>query len=271
MVGQVNDAEDIVQEAFARFHQASERSAIRSAKAFLSAVTTRLCIDHLRSARMQRETYIGPWLPEPVVEDLVSDPSRHAELADSLSMAFLQVLETLTPVERAVFLLRDVFGYEYDEIAETVSKTENNCRQLANRARRHLEARKARFEVDARRGQELADLFAQALVGGLDGLMELLAEDIVLYSDGGGKVRAARRPICGRQRVATYLLHLARHGRLGVLHPLRVNGQPGFASVGGDGHVDGVMVLQIAEGAVESIRAVRNPDKLRHLNTGQER
>ncbi len=266
MIGQVAEAEDIVQEAFVRFHQASTQAEIVSPKAYLSATTTRLCIDYLRSARVQRETYIGPWLPEPVVDDLVSDPSRHAEVADSLSMAFLLVLDTLSPVERAVFLLRDVFDYGYDEIAEVVGKNETNCRQLANRARHHLADRKPRFEVDRRRREELARRFVDTLSGVSDGLIELLAEDVVMYSDGGGKVHAARRPVCGRRRVATFLLRLAQYGRIGALRPLTVNGQPGVADLGADGRVTGVMVLDIAGGVVQTIRSVRNPDKLRHLN-----
>ena len=267
MIGQVTEAEDIVQEAFMRFHLVSDQAEISSPRAYLSAITTRLAIDYLRSARAQRETYIGPWLPEPVVDDVVSDPSGHAEMADSLSMSFLVVLETLSPVERAVFLLREVFDYGYQEVAEIVGKSEANCRQVANRARHHLEERKPRFEVDRGRGQELADRFVAALAGGSDGLVQLLAEDVVLYSDGGGKVHAARRPVCGRQRVATYVLRLARHGRLGRLRPLVVNGQPGFATMAGDGKLTGVAVLDIADQAVQTIRCVRNPDKLRHLET----
>src|SRR3954471_334089 len=198
MVGSVAEAEDIVQEAFLRHHRAvqEEDVEVQTPKAYLSAITTRLAIDHLRSARVRRETYVGPWLPEPLLTDPGPDPSEQAELADSLSLAFLVLLESLSPVERAVFLLREVFGYGYDEIARIVGKSEDNARQLAVRARRHIDERRPRFEADRRARQELAErFFAAARDGDVEGLEQLLAQDVVMYGDGGGKAPAAGRPL----------------------------------------------------------------------------
>jgi RNA polymerase sigma-70 factor, ECF subfamily len=272
MVGSVADAEDIVQEAFLRYHQAAANgSQISSPKAWLSAVTTRLAIDHLRSARVHRETYVGPWLPEPLLADPTPDLAEHAEVSDSLSMAFLVLLESLSPVERAVFLLREVFGYGYDEIARVVGRSPDNCRQLAVRARHHLEARKPRFEADRRRQRELAERFlAASSAGDLDGLIGLLAHDVVVYSDGGGKVVAARRPIFGRGRVAAFLARVAPRGwRAGYQTRFaEVNGQPGFL-ITQDGRPVAVLALDIAEELVQTVRFVWNPDKLRHLIRNQ--
>ena len=208
MVGSVGDAEDIVQEAFLRFHRASgEGEEIESPKAYLSAITTRLGIDHLRSARVRRERYVGTWLPEPVLTDPESDVELHAETADSLSMAFLVLLESLSPVERAVFLLREVFEYGYDEIARVIGKTEDNCRQIAVRARRQVDAKRPRFEASRKRREELARRFFDAVgEGDTEGLIGLLAADVVAYGDGGGKAPAFPRPIYGRDRVARLLL-----------------------------------------------------------------
>jgi RNA polymerase sigma-70 factor (ECF subfamily) len=268
MVGGVTDAEDIVQEAFLPYHLASsDGSEIGSPKAWLSAVTTRLAIDHLRSARVNREAYVGPWLPEPLLADPTPDLAEHAEVSDSLSMAFLVLLESLSPVERAVFLLREVFGYGYDEIAAVVGRSQENCRQLAVRARRHLEERKPRFEADRRRQRELAERFlAASSAGDLDGLIGLLAHDVVVYSDGGGKVVAARRPIFGRERVASFLARVAPLGwRAGYQSRFaEVNGQPGFL-IEQDGRPIAVLVLDVAEGLVQTVRFIWNPDKLRHL------
>src|SRR5437870_11848500 len=204
MLGSVTDAEDIVQEAILRFHRESlEGTVIESPKAYLSAITTRLSIDHLRSARVRRESYVGSWLPEPLVTDESDDVELHAETADSLSLAFLVLLESLTPVERAVFLLREVFDYGYGEIAAILGKSEDNCRQLAVRARRHVEARKPRFEASRRRREELARrFFAAAEQGDTEGLVGLLAADAVAYGDGGGRALAFPHPVHGRERVA---------------------------------------------------------------------
>src|SRR5438309_1697653 len=208
MVSSVSEAEDIVQEAFLRIHRAeTEGTKVDSPKAYLSAVVTRLGIDHLKSARARREQYVGQWLPEPLLTDSAPDAAAQAETADSLSLAFLVLLESLTPVERAVFLLREVFEYDYEEIATIVGKSEENCRQLAVRARRQLEEKKPRFEASGRRRQELAArFFAAASEGDTEGLIGLLAADVVAYADGGGKATAFPRPVFGRDRVARLLL-----------------------------------------------------------------
>jgi RNA polymerase sigma-70 factor (ECF subfamily) len=270
MVGSVSEAEDIVQESFLRFHrQSREGVAIESPKAYLSAVTTRLSIDHLRSARVRREAYVGPWLPEPLVTDPESDAAQHAETADSLSLAFLVLLESLSPVERAVFLLREVFEYGYDEIATIVGKTEENCRQLAVRARRQVEAKKPRFEASRARREELSRRFFEAVANGdTEGLISLLAADVVAYGDGGGKAAAFPRPVHGRERVARLLLGAAARGeRLGLreMRFAEINGQPGAVFVDQDGKAVSIVSLDIADDLVQTVRAVTNPDKLRHL------
>jgi RNA polymerase sigma-70 factor (ECF subfamily) len=271
MLGSASEAEDIVQEAFLRFHRESERgTSIENPKAYLSAVTTRLCIDHLRSARVRRERYVGTWLPEPVLTDEEADVSSHAEMADSLSMAFLVLLESLTPVERAVFLLREVFDYGYDEIGGVVGKSEENCRQIAVRARRHVEARRPRFEASRARRDELARrFFAAAASGDAATLVDLLAADAVVYADGGGKGPAFPRPVHGRDRAARVLLGAASGGvRLGVteMRFVSVNGQPGAVFLDGQGRPLAVVALDIAEDLVQSVRAISNPEKLRHLD-----
>jgi RNA polymerase sigma-70 factor (ECF subfamily) len=272
MLGSASDAEDIVQEAFLRFHRESSKgTAIDSPKAYLSAVTTRLSIDHLRSARVRRESYVGTWLPEPILTDTESDAARQAETADSLSMAFLVLLESLTPVERAVFLLREVFGYGYEEIAAVVGKTEDNCRQIAVRARRQVEAKKPRFEASRKRREELASRFFDAIgKGDTQGLIGLLAADVVAYGDGGGKAPAIPRPVYGRERVARLLLGpTARGERLGVIGVRRaeINGQPGALFLDSDGRLVAAVSLDIADDLVQTLRAVSNPEKLSHLGT----
>jgi RNA polymerase sigma-70 factor (ECF subfamily) len=271
MVGSVSDAEDIVQEAFLRFHRAtSEGDVVESPKAYLSAVTTRLGIDHLRSARVRRERYVGQWLPEPLLTDDAPDVSQHAETADSLSLAFLVLLESLSPVERAVFLLREVFGYDYDEIARVVDKSEDNCRQIAVRARRQVDAKKPRFEASRQRKEELAQrFFAAAAEGDAEGLLGLLAADVVAYGDGGGKAPAFPRPVFGRDRVARLFASFrgrAEQLRVTSLQPAAVNGQPGAIFFDPEGHPIGVVSLDIADDQVQAIRAVLNPDKLSHLH-----
>jgi RNA polymerase sigma-70 factor (ECF subfamily) len=233
-------------------------------------VTTRLCIDHLRSARVRRERYVGTWLPEPVLTDEEADVSSHAEFADSLSMAFLVLLESLTPVERAVFLLREVFDYGYDEIGSVVGKSEENCRQIAVRARRHVEARRPRFEASRARRDELARRFFAAVANGdTSTLVDLLAADAVVYADGGGKGPAFPRPVHGRDRAARVLLGAASGGvKLGVteMRFVAVNGQPGAVFLDGEGRPLAVVALDIAEDLVQSVRAISNPEKLRHLD-----
>jgi RNA polymerase sigma-70 factor (ECF subfamily) len=270
MLGSVSDAEDIVQEAFLR-HQRVLRDGgeIESPKAFLSAVVTRLSIDQLRSARVRRESYVGEWLPEPLLTDVdAPDPPAQAEQADSLSMAFLLLLERLSPVERAVFLLHDVFAYGYDEIAGIVGKSENNCRQLALRARRHVEEQKPRFEASRRKRDELAARFFAAVGDGdLDGLVGMLAADVVVYGDGGGKVPSWRRPIVGAERVSRLLVGLGQQMReLGLTVQLRqINGHPGAIVLDANGELTNILSLEIAGDLVQTVRSVINPDKLRHL------
>ncbi|TMK49110.1 MAG: RNA polymerase sigma-70 factor [Actinobacteria bacterium] len=268
MVGSVSEAEDIVQESFLRFHAASSAGAeIRSPKAFLSTVTTRLSIDHLRSARARRETYVGSWLPEPLLTDPGADTAQHAETADSLSLAFLVLLESLTPVERAVFLLREVFDYDYGEIAVILGKHEDNCRQLAVRARRQVEARKPRFEASRRRREELARrFFAAAEQGDTEGLIGLLAADAVAYGDGGGRALAFPHPIHGREHVVRLLLGLRnRVLSLGVTwRPAEINGQPGALFLDPEGGLVFVVSLDVVD-SVQAVRAISNPEKLHHL------
>jgi RNA polymerase sigma-70 factor (ECF subfamily) len=269
MLGSASEAEDIVQEAFLRFHRESGKGTpIKSPKAYLSAITTRLSIDHLRSARVRRERYVGTWLPEPLVTDEVP---QYAETADSLSLAFLVLLESLTPVERAVFLLREVFDYDYEEIANVVGKTEENCRQIAVRARRQIEAKKPRFDASRKRREALARRFFDAAsTGDTEGLLSLLAADVVAYGDGGGKSPAFPRPVHGRDNVARLLRGVARFGeRLGVIgmHLVPINGQPGAVFVDSKGRPIAAVVLDIAEDLVQTIRAVSNPEKLGHLGT----
>jgi RNA polymerase sigma-70 factor (TIGR02957 family) len=272
MLGSVSEAEDIVQEALLRMHHAQqEGQRIESPRAYLSTVVTRLCIDHLRSARVRRETYVGEWLPEPLVAEGVSDPARHAEVSDSLSLAFLVLLESLSPEQRAAFLLRDVFDYPYDEIARIIGKSEDNARQLVVRARRHVAGRRPRFEASRARREQLAQRFFEAVDSGdLGALEELLAHDVVLHGDGGGKVRAITRPVHGRERVARALLSWLRIAEgFGLsIRPVEVNGQPGAMMSDAAGNLIGVAELDIADDQIQAVRSVVNPDKLRHLVPG---
>jgi len=271
MLGSVSEAEDLVQEALLRLHRARQAGdRIESPRAYLSTVVTRLGIDQLRSARARRETYVGEWLPEPLLTtDEQDDPARQAELGDSLSLAFLVVLESLSPEQRAVFLLREVFDYPYEEIAQIVGKSEDNARQLAVRARRHVDERRPRFETSREQRERLADrFFAAAQEGDLEGLETLLAHDVVLHGDGGGKAPALARPLHGRHRVARALAAWARQGkRFGgvTVRRAEVNGQPGALMLDPDGNLISVMALDVAEGQVQGVSSVVNPDKLGHL------
>ena len=265
MLGSVADAEDIVQEAFLRWSQANA-SAVRSPEAYLVTMVTRLCIDHLRSARVQRETYVGPWLPEPLLTS-EEDPTDHAELADSLSMAFLLLLETLSPVERAVFLLHEVFGYDYAEITATVGKSAVNCRQIARRARNHLQARRPRFEPSPdERNRLMQQFIAACQAGSMDDLLATLADEATLYSDGGGRVTAARKPIYGRDKIARFLLGIYRKAPEGFeVSFAEINGQPGFV-VTLEGRPQAAWSFQIYDGRIQNIYVVLNPEKLRRLS-----
>jgi RNA polymerase sigma-70 factor (ECF subfamily) len=233
-------------------------------------VVSRLSLDHLRSARVWRETYVGEWLPEPLVASADDDPARKAEIADSLSLAFLVLLETLSPEQRAAFLLREVFDEPYDRIAEIVGTSEQNARQLAARARRHVEERRVRFDASREQREQLATRFFAAVEeGDLDGLEELLAHDVVLHGDGGGKAPAIARAVHGRARVARILTSgLARlKARLGgsVLRREEINGQPGALFFDGEGRLIGVIILDVADGQIQGVSSIVNPDKLRHL------
>jgi RNA polymerase sigma-70 factor (ECF subfamily) len=270
MLGSASDAEDIVQEAFLRYHREQEKGTeVDSPKAYLSAVTTRLAIDHLRSARVRREKYFGTWLPEPILTDPDADVAQQAETADSLSMAFLVLLESLSPVERAVFLLREVFDYGYDEIARVVGKSEDNCRQIAVRARKQVEAKKPRFEASRKRREELAQRFFEAVASGdTSGLEEILSADVVFYSDGGGRAPALPRPVHGRERVIRLAQgRLAQGEGLGVVEMsmATINGQPGAVLFNADGRPVVAVTVDVADDLVQTVRAITNPDKLRHL------
>jgi RNA polymerase sigma-70 factor (TIGR02957 family) len=270
MLGSVAEAEDVVQEALLRVHQALEDGErIASPRAFVATVTTRLAINELRSARVRRERYVGAWLPEPIVTDGHDDPARQAETADSLSLALLVLLESLSPEQRAVLLLHDVFDYRYPEIAAIVGKSQDNVRQLATRARRHIEQRRPRFQTTREQRDELARrFFAAAEQGDLAGLEALLAHDVELTGDGGGKVPALARSLRGRNRVArTVIGYWGRVARVpGVsLRPVEVNGGPGALVVDPQQRLIGVVALGVAGGQVTSISAVVNPDKLTHL------
>lgn len=257
MVGGVGDAEDLVQEAYLRFHR--ERERVESPKAFLTTVVTRLAIDHLRSARVRRETYFGQWLPEP----LVGSAAERVEDDETLSLAFMAVLERLTPIERAVFVLHEVFGYSHDEVAAIVEQSPANSRQLLGRARRHLERGRPRFEPSRERREALLARFLDAIrAGDVDGLVELLAADAVSYADGGGKVRATPLPIYGAEKVARLWARLGADSGQYALERVDVNGQPGIVARAGDGSVAGVLTLGVAGGRVQTVWAVVNPDKL---------
>jgi RNA polymerase sigma-70 factor, ECF subfamily len=275
MLGSVTEAEDIVQEAFVRYHRVvASQGQPESPKAYLSTVVTRLCIDQLQSARVRRESYVGDWLPEPLLtgpEPLASsspDPAAAAEQADTLSMAFLLLLERLTPLERAVFLLHDIFGYDYDETAGIVGRNAVSCRQIAHRARQHVEAGRPRFDVEASRRDELAARFFGAVEhGDLESLVSMLAADVEVRGDSAGAPVSWRRRIAGRDQVGRLLVAVGRqlHAVQGSLHPTEVNGQPGALVRARDGSLIGVLTVDIVNGRVQTFRSVISPDKLRHL------
>ncbi len=273
MLGSVSEAEDVVQEALLRVHRAiGQGERIASLRAYVATVTTRLAINELRSARARREQYVGEWLPEPILTDGVEDPAQHAEMADSLSLAMLVLLESLSPEQRAALLLHDVFDYGYREIAEIIGKSEDNVRQLVSRARRHVEERRdgwVRFQTSPEQREELARRFlAAAQEGDLAGLEALLAHDVVLTGDGGGKVPALARSLRGRNRVARMLLTWMRVvSRLPdfTQRLIEVNGGPGVMVQDGEQRLISVWSLEIAGGEIRSISSVVNPDKLAHL------
>ncbi|MBN6057368.1 RNA polymerase sigma-70 factor [Nonomuraea sp. RK-328] len=266
ILGSVSEAEDAVQESWLRYESTPTEPA--SVKAFLSTTVSRIAIDVLRSARVRREEYAGRWFPEPLLADPYEDPERSAELADSVSMAALLLLERLSPLERAVFVLREVFGFGFGEVASAVGRSEAACRQLAVRARRHMDAGRARFEADRRERAELAGRFFDAFrEGDVDGLRELLAADVRMVGDSGGKAPLWGKGVFGAENVArtlaTIVTPFLRIG--GVVEPHEVNGQPGAIFRDRDGRVVNTLTLDVLDGQVQTIRAVINPDKLRHL------
>jgi RNA polymerase sigma-70 factor (ECF subfamily) len=270
ILGSVSEAEDAVQETWLRYHASTTPPV--SLKSFLSAVVTRISIDVLRSARVRREAYVGQWLPEPLITDVVStsypEPERSAELADSLSMAALLLLERLSPEQRAAFVLHDVFGFPFDEVADVVGRSEAACRQLASRARRLVQDGRPRFDVDRRERDELASRFFDALTAGdVDGLRELLAADVEVYGDGGGKAPQWARVVVGVDNVARMLGGLGgRFAGSGIqLERHEVNGQPGAVVRDASGQVVNVFALDVLDGQIQVVRSVINPDKLRHL------
>ncbi len=270
MLGSVSEAEDVVQEALLRVHQALDGGErIASPRAFAATVTTRLAINELRSARARRERYVGEWLPEPIITDGEDDPARHVGTADSLSLAMLVLLESLSPEQRAVLLLHDVFDYPYPEIAAIVGKSEDNVRQLASRARRQVEQRRPRFQTTREQRDELAArFFAAAEQGDLAGLEALLASEVELTGDGGGKVPALARSLRGRSRVARTLINWFRlAARLpGVsLRPIEINGGPGALYLDAEQRLLGVIALEVTDGQIQSVSSIVNPDKLKHL------
>ena len=270
MLGSVAEAEDVVQEALLRLHRALEAGEeIASAHAFVATVTTRLAINALRSARARREEYVGEWLPEPIITGGNDDPARNAEMADSLSLAMLVLLESLSPEQRAVLLLHDVFDYDHARIAQIIGKSEGNVRQIARRARRHVEQRRPRFQTTREQRDELARRFFQAAEqGDLAGLEALLAHDVELTGDGGGKVPALAHTLRGRARVARTL---ATWFRLGAdlpgasLRRVEINGGPGAFSLDAQQRLIAVLALDIAGAQVTGVNAIVNPDKLAHL------
>ena len=298
MLGSVMDAEDCVQEAFLQWYASEKNETIENPKAYLCTLVTRRCIDRLRSAQTRRETYVGLWLPEPLIE--TTDPSEHSELNESLSLAFLLLLERLSPIERAVFLLRQVFDYDYVEIAAIVGKSAENCRQVMHRARRHLPARSTPAPVPHAGQQQIFTQFFQAWKSGdMEGLLQVLSDEIVLHADGGGKARAARHPLYGSDRVARYLLGLQPKVFRGITVAIRqtlINGQPGLIgyleedldekqhlSLGLEGKENSnkpeawhqlatqkgkavfVMVFACTDKQIQEIDVIVNPEKLRHI------
>jgi RNA polymerase sigma-70 factor (TIGR02957 family) len=272
MLGSVSEAEDVVQEGLLRLHRELEGGEeIDSPEAYLVTTVTRLAIDELRSARARREVYVGEWLPEPILTAEDTDPERHAEIAESLSVNLLLVLETLSPEQRAVFLLREVFDYPYERIAEILGKSQPAVRQLAVRAREHVGERKPRFETSREQRERLLRRFTEAFEEGkLEGLEGLLAADVTMRGDGGGKVPALARPITGRVNVARTLRGFARVAeRYGIVGTrvvvVEVNGEPGVITLDAEGKLISVIAVEFSGDRIQSIASIVNPEKLAHL------
>lgn len=278
MLGSVADAEDVLQEAYLRWQRTDEE--VRSPRAFLSAVVTRLSIDQLRSARIRREEYVGTWLPEPILtegESAADAPAEAVILEETLSMAFLVLLESLTPTERAVFLLREVFDYDYGEVSRLVGKSEENCRQISRRARQSVAARRPRFESSPEQEERLMGSFLEACASGdMQALVSLLSEDVIVWSDGGGRVRAALQPIRGAQKATRFFAGIIEKAPPGLTFRLAsINGRPGAVGYHADGSPQSVVTLDVEEGSIRAIHIVVNPEKLENIpalpRTGEER
>ena len=278
MLGSAMEAEDIVQEAYLRY-RATPPESIRTLKSFLTTVVHHLCMDHLKSARTRRENYVGPWLPEPIVTgdgaSLLS-PLRQITDRESISMAFLVLLESLSPLERAVFLLREVFDYEYVEIAQITGRNETACRQLFSRAKKHISEHRPRFPASPQAHAKMVGRFMEVFVAGdMDGLMSLLAEDVTAWSDGGGKVEgAARHPLQGRDKVARGIISFLSHAPEGTtFEVIEANGLPALL-IRVKRQIGAVLTLEVEGDLIRAVRNVANPDKLAHLNlpptSGQE-
>lgn len=267
MLGRVAPAEDAVQEAFLRWQKVDSKN-IQSEQAYLSAVVSRICLDEIKSARNRREEYIGFDLPEPLLDSHEATPEQHAEMSDALSMALLVVLKQMTPVQRAVFLLHEVFDYDYSSVADIIGKSESHCRKIAQRARERVEVSKPRFEPAEEEQRRLVASFMDAVrSGNISGLENMLARDAILYSDGGGKVAAARRPVSGAETIAKFMIGIQK----GVIEEVRaevrsVNGKPGLLVYLG-GRLQSVWSFLIEDGKVQNIFVVLNPEKLEHLRT----
>lgn len=265
MLGSVADAQDMVQETYLRWQQTSET--VGSPRAWLTTVITRLCINHLGSARVRRETYVGQWLPEPLVDERAGNPADATALADSLSLGFLVLLETLSPTERAVFILREGFDCDFHDIARIVEKSEENCRQILTRARQRISTRRPRYDVTPAAAEKLVAPFVAALRNGdLESMLARLAENVVLIADGGDKPGALLRPLEGAEPVARAMLHAARkHGMAGEVRWASINGMPGLVRFEGD-FARAVLAFGIVDSRIQAVFVISNPEKLRHLH-----
>ncbi|QKW34333.1 RNA polymerase sigma-70 factor [Actinomadura sp. NAK00032] len=273
MLGTAADAEDAVQDAWLRW-SAADRSDVADPKAYLVRITTNVALDRLRSAQARRETYVGPWLPEPMLTS--PDVAEDAELAESVSMAMLVVLETLSPLERAVFVLKEVFGYPYAEIARALDRSEASVRQLGTRARKHVQARRPRFEAGGPDRRAVTERFFDAVIGGdINRFMEVLAPDVALWSDGGGKVRAPRRVIFGAEKVGRFFGAVSQQSYQGIepadmrFDRVELNGEPAVVVSGPAGPISAFTADVDADGRIQAIHLVANPDKLRALAEGR--
>ena len=274
MLGTIADAEDAVQDAWLRWSAAS-RADVADPRAYLARIVTNTALNRLRTARSRREAYVGPWLPEPLLTEAGPDVAERAELAESVSVAMLVVLESLTPEERAVFVLREVFGFEHAEIGAALGRSAPAVRQLAHRAREHVQARRPRFDVDWAQQREVTERFLAAAGGGdIEGLMTVLAPDVTLLTDGGGKARAALRPITGAAKAARFLAAIARRPYMGMdssamtLESAEINGSPGTLITAGDRAV-AALTLTVSDGRITAIQLLANPDKLAAVSAGR--